>query len=277
MSATSEIAAGERFPFGENWGRFLQTLDEDRIERATQALADMLGVSDLRGKRFLDAGSGSGLSSLAAVRLGADVVSFDFDDDSVACTRELARRHGSDASWVIHQGSVLDRDFLEGLGDFDVVYSWGVLHHTGSMWDACDAVATRTRPGGLLFVALYNDQGAMSRVWTVVKRRYNEAGPAGQRVLVAGSAGFLAARRGSARLLRRVMGGGSGTPEYDRGMDARTDIVDWVGGYPFEVASPGEVFAFYRERGYSLERMLTVVNGHGCNEFVFRLQPSGRG
>jgi hypothetical protein len=132
--------------FGRELGSFLQTLDEDRIERATQALADMLGVSDLRGKRFLGQGPEVRLSSLAAVRVGADVVSFDFDD-SVACTRELARRHGSDASWQIHPGSVLDRDFLEGLGVFDVVCSWGVLHHTGSTWDACDAVATRTCPG----------------------------------------------------------------------------------------------------------------------------------
>src|SRR3954454_16328911 len=122
-----EVARGERFEFGENWRRFLDVLDEERITRAERSLRDMLGVESLSGRSFLDIGSGSGLFSLAARRLGAERVhSFDFDPQSVACTRELRRRYfGDDPRWTIEQRSVLEEGFVEGLGRWDVVYSGG--------------------------------------------------------------------------------------------------------------------------------------------------------
>src|SRR5688572_18651274 len=125
--ARAEIATGDRFAFGENWARFLELIDEERIGAAEQAIQDFLEVEDLEGVRFADVGSGSGLSSLAAYRLGAQVSSFDFDPGSVACTAELRRRYGSEERWSVEEGSVLDIKYLEGLGAFDVVYSWGVL------------------------------------------------------------------------------------------------------------------------------------------------------
>lgn len=276
MGAASEIEAGERFPFGENWRRFLAVVDEQTIESATAALADMLETTDLSGRRFLDIGCGSGLSSLAAHRLGAEVVSFDFDPASVACTEELRRRFGGDTAWTVLAGSVLDDDFLSGLGQFGIVYSWGVLHHTGRMWDACAAAARSVESDGQLFIALYNDQGAISRAWTAVKRRYNQAGPSGRRALELGSAAYLGSRTAVARLGRKVLRPTSEAPAAaeaafdERGMRATYDLRDWVGGYPFEVASPGEVFEFHHALGFDLQRMRTVVNGHGCNEFVFR-------
>jgi 2-polyprenyl-6-hydroxyphenyl methylase/3-demethylubiquinone-9 3-methyltransferase len=48
------------------------------------------------------------------------------------------------------------------------------------------------------------------------------------------------------------------------------DWFDWLGGYPFEVARPEEIFAFYQARGFSLERLKTCGGGLGCNEFVLR-------
>src|SRR5438128_11957621 len=103
-----------RFPFGKNWSRFLSLLDDDRIAEAERSLRGMLDVSDLRELTFLDAGSGSGLFSLAAKRLGAKRVhSFDYDENSVACTRELKRRFfPHDADWIVEQGSVLDEAYL---------------------------------------------------------------------------------------------------------------------------------------------------------------------
>src|SRR5207245_303073 len=133
----TEVSRGVRFEFGANWARFLEVLNDERIAQAEKSLRELLGVSDLQGKSFLDVGSGSGLFSLAALRLGATVHSFDYDRKSVACTRELKRRYfPKDPQWIIEEGSVMDSDYLSRLGQFDVVYSWGVLHHTGAMWQA---------------------------------------------------------------------------------------------------------------------------------------------
>src|SRR5688572_25243347 len=148
-----EVQAGERFTFGANWRRFLRLLDERRIERAEQSLCEMLECTRLDGRTFLDAGSGSGLFSLAARRLGASVVSFDYDPQSVACTAELKRRYfPGDTNWTVLEGSVLDEAFVRSLGQFDIVYSWGVLHHTGSMWRAIDVAQSAVRPGGRFFI-----------------------------------------------------------------------------------------------------------------------------
>jgi hypothetical protein len=54
-----------------------------------------------------------------------------------------------------------------------------------------------------------------------------------------------------------------------RGMSFWRDLIDWVGGYPFEVATPEQIFDFYRERGFLLTRLHTCGGGLGCNQFVF--------
>src|SRR5467141_2182790 len=159
MRRSEEILGGKRFAFGENWARFLALLDDQRIRDAEESLRSKLGVQSLAGRSFLDVGSGSGLFSLAARRLGARVHSFDYDPQSVACTRLLRDRFfPGDADWKINQGSVLYAGYLATLGRFDVVYSWGVLHHTGAMWAALKNVTTLVAPGGLLYLAIYNDQ-----------------------------------------------------------------------------------------------------------------------
>lgn len=265
--ARDEIDAGNRFAFGDNWRAFLATLDEGKIEGSQRALAGFLGIDDLAGKTFVDIGSGSGLSSLAARRLGAEVVSFDFDPESVACTRELRHRYDSEDHWRIEQGSALDPDFIDSLGTFDVAYSWGVLHHTGDMWTALDLVDRLVAPGGLLWLALYNDQGRASKMWHRLKRAYNEGGAVKRRALVAGTNAYFEMRATPGRVANRLAG--IPTQKRTRGMDKRRDLIDWVGGYPFEVSRPEQVFDFYRDRGYELRRMTTAGGGLGTNEFLF--------
>src|SRR3954447_20657297 len=270
----AEVARGERFAFGENWRRFLEVLDERSISRAERSLQQMLGLDSLEGRRFLDVGCGSGLFSLAARRLGADRVhSFDFDAESVACARELRRRYfEDDPRWTIGQGSVLDEQFVAGLGEWDITYSWGVLHHTGDMWRALELAAGTVRPGGSLFVSIYNDQRGVSRFWGHVKRTYNRL-PEGARVP------FTVLVMAPHQLLSFLRSVASGRPmafvrswtDYgsERGMSRWRDMVDWIGGYPFEVAKPDDVFRFFRGRGFQLEGLTTRGAGSGCNEYVF--------
>jgi 2-polyprenyl-3-methyl-5-hydroxy-6-metoxy-1,4-benzoquinol methylase len=280
MSDTTAIEEQECFAFGDNWRRFLSVLDDDRIAEAERSLREMLEVDDLRGRSFLDVGSGSGLFSLAAARLGATPIhSFDFDPASVACTTELKRRFMPEhASWTAERASVLDAEYTASLGTWDVVYSWGVLHHTGAMREAFENVAPLVAPGGRLFVAIYNDQGARSRVWRVVKRRYNSL-PARWRVPYTVAVmvprellalGYATARLDPGRYVRSWT-----RYRSSRGMSRWHDLVDWVGGYPFEVARPEEVFAFFRVRGFELERLRTVGGRLGCNEFVLRRRGEG--
>ena len=268
--ASEEIARGERFDFGENWSRFLRGIDEESIGQAVASLTGMLGVTTLEGKRFLDAGSGSGLFSLAARRLGATVHSFDFDPGSVACTAELRRRYSDDRHWCIEQGSVLDEKYMDPaiLGMFDVVYSWGVLHHTGDMWRALALVEPLVGPGGKLFIAIYNDQGRISHGWRAVKKLYNRGPRVVRPLLVAGVATRVLARP----IVLDVLAGHpfrTLTTRRGRGMSLFHDIIDWVGGYPYEVATPEQIFDFYRARGLSLSRLKTCGGGLGNNQFVF--------
>ena len=268
-----EIGKGERFEFGANWARFLELLDDGRIARAEASLKAMLEVESLAGRSFLDIGSGSGLFSLAARRLGARVHSFDYDPQSVACTRELRRRFfPEDAAWRVEEGSALDENYVRSLGAFDVVYSWGVLHHTGDMWRALDNARLPVAPGGKLFVAIYNDTGTQAARWKWIKRKYNEL----PRPLRAPFAAAVIAPQEAKEALRALLTGRPGDyvrawTGYDknRGMSRWRDIIDWVGGYPYEVARPEEIFDFYRARGFRLTRLKAGGVGLGCNEFVF--------
>ena len=267
---SDQVREGSRFEFGANWARFLRLLNEDRIKEAEKSLCKMLERNDLSGLSFLDAGSGSGLFSLAARRLGARVTSFDFDPQSVACTTELRRRYfPDDQRWQVLEGSVLDEKFLQSLGTFDVVYSWGVLHHTGSMWRAIDLTQRSVKPGGQYFIALYNDQGKRSDVWRWLKRTYC-SGFLG-RVLVTALCVPNFVIRGFISDVVRGRNPMSCYREYhrNRGMSVVRDWIDWLGGYPFEVASPTATFDFLRARGFRIDRLVTTL-GSGCNEFVLR-------
>ena len=269
------MANQDRFAFGKNWQSFLSTLDEQRIEEAVSSLRATLRVQSLTGKRFLDIGCGSGLFSLAAQKLGAEVISIDYDEDSVACTEELRRHFGADCqAWEIRQGSVLDRELMQGLGHADVVYSWGVLHHTGAMDQAIQMAAERTKPTGVFCLAIYNDQGGASRRWHRVKQIYHRLPIMVQPLWVMLIAGYYELKFSCARAIRfqnPLPFKDWHAKRYDRGMSPWHDWVDWIGGLPFEVGKPERIIMPLREKGFILENLKTVGSGWGCNEYVFSL------
>lgn len=259
-----------RFAFGANWSNFLVKLNKEKIDRARTRLAEMLDVENLSNKSFLDIGSGSGLSSLVAHNMGASVHSFDFDEVSVRCTEELRRRYGQNGTdWTIGRGDVLDGDYMRSLGEFDIVYSWGVLHHTGDMALALKNSRERVRPGGLYFIAIYNDQGRISRRWRWIKRTYNRL-PTALRFLVLLPS---AVRLWGPTVVHDALRGNPVATWRDskreRGMSPWHDLKDWVGGYPFEVASPDAIIMPMLREGFALRSLVCRTTDHGCNEYVF--------
>ncbi len=268
-----EVDSGERFEFGKNWSNFLEVLDDERILKAERSLCEMLEVESLDGKTLIDIGSGSGLFSLAARRLGAKVHSFDYDSDSVACTTELRRRYfENDPDWCVEQGSALDLEYVRSLGKFDIVYSWGVLHHTGLMWEALANAETAVADGGKLFVAIYNDTGTQAARWLAIKKFYNRT-PKYLRTPLTVLVYLPDEIKQFARSLLtfRPMEYVRTWTQYKngRGMNKWYDLVDWIGGYPYEVATADEIFEFYKAKGYTLTKLKTGGVGLGCNEFVF--------
>jgi 2-polyprenyl-6-hydroxyphenyl methylase/3-demethylubiquinone-9 3-methyltransferase len=138
------------------------------------------------------------------------------------------------------------------------------------MWTALANTAPLVAPNGKLFVALYNDQGTASRRWTAVKKFYNEA-PHGLRFLAVWPSFWVLYWR---RLTKDFLRGKPFQTIRDygknqRGMSFWQDLIDWVGGYPFEVSKPEQIFDFYRKHGFVLTRLSTCGGSPGCNEFVF--------
>lgn len=260
-SHRSKIEGNRRFKFGANWLDFIKSLEKTGVQNALACLKEMLRVDNLSGMSFLDAGSGSGLSSLAARKLGATVHSFDFDPDSVACTIALKNQFCcQDDKWTVESGSLLDADYLNKLGMYDIAYCWGVAHHTGEMWKALENLTPLVANGGKLFVAIYNREDVFSQYWLFIKRYYNKYSFLRWPLLMAH---FIYPFLPS--LVFRII---TGRLSPSRGMSLWHDLVDWVGGYPFEVASVREITEFFYQLGFRLDSIRTT-NRSGCNEFVF--------
>lgn len=255
------------FSFGKNWQDFLRFLDQDRIEITKKGLADFLGGPDaVRGKTFVDVGCGSGLFSLAAHLLGAArVVSVDVDRNSVRCAEMLRERQGSPTNWEIKTGSALDAGFMASLGKFDIVYSWGVLHHTGDMYRAIGNACGLVKDDGVFFLAIYN-RFVSSRAWWHIKRIYN-ATPKPLKGFWVGLhyayAAGLSAMRG------RWIGTEIKNYRSNRGMTFHNDVIDWLGGFPYEYATTGEIAEFSKKHSLAPVKIRDAA-GPACWEMLLK-------
>jgi SAM-dependent methyltransferase len=260
------------FAFGKNWASYAQLLTESRVQAAVDSLRKLAG-GDLQGKRFLDIGCGSGLHALAALRLGArEVIALDIDADSVRTTEEVLHANAAGQHWTVRQASIFD---LEGdsLDKFDVVYSWGVLHHTGDMDRALRAAAALVAPQGRFIFALYR-RTFLCWLWKVEKRWYAGASPAAQSRARGAYVGLFRLafpfRKERGRFRDYVAGYGQ-----QRGMDFDHDVHDWLGGWPYESISPQRTerlmasVGLYRVRAFTLHGIKLGLFGSGCDEYVY--------
>jgi 2-polyprenyl-6-hydroxyphenyl methylase/3-demethylubiquinone-9 3-methyltransferase len=212
-----------------------------------------------------------------AYQLGASkVVSFDIDPHSIKCCEYLREKEGHSPNWQIKQGSILDDDFVSSLGKYDFVYSWGVLHHTGRMWQAIENASKLVVEKGAFCIAIYNKADAWglypdgrcgpSHLWVKEKRLYSRM-PSPLQTLIDYSVMavlvvlYILTFNNPVKTIR--------SHKRFRGMSWRIDIKDWLGGYPYEYASVDEVFSFVKNLGFSMEN-LRCNSGLMNNEYLFR-------
>lgn len=260
----------DRFEFGANWANFVDKhFSQERVDISRQHLLKFLARDSLQGLSVLDIGCGSGLHSLAAWQSGAArILSFDYDPKSVETTRALHRLAKAPEAWEIIQGSVLDTNFMETLPRADLVYSWGVLHHTGDVWSAIRNTCDRVAPGGLMYLALYSADMTIDpppAYWLGVKKRYVAASSWQRRMMEAEYLWRFVLERKPWRLPELVLN--AWRYKKSRGMNFMTDVRDWLGGWPMEFCYDADVVQFVTGAGdFKLEKMKT---GEANTEFLF--------
>jgi 2-polyprenyl-6-hydroxyphenyl methylase/3-demethylubiquinone-9 3-methyltransferase len=263
----------KKFSFGKNWNLFLKNLNDEKINIAKDSLIKFTKLKNFKEKTFIDFGCGSGLFSLCAVLLGAKkVISVDIDDNSLNCAKYLRKKYGiSKKVWEIKKGSALDEKFIKGLGKFDIVYSWGVLHHTGEMWSALKNITFLVKKSGLLYIAIYNNFKGFpfySSTWIKIKNFYSSSNIFIRKIIEIPYIFLI-----FFGLLFNGINPISYMKNYSknslRGMSFYRDIVDWLGGYPYEYASVEEIKKFYEKLNFKLIN-LNKTNREGCNEFLLK-------
>lgn len=268
---------GAHYEFGENWASFSNTIDEQSLQHAEQGILALANKDELAARTFLDIGCGSGIHSAAAGRLGVkSVLSTDIDPKCIATTARMLERFAGGVSWKTENVSVFDIS-PQGRGTFDVVYSWGVLHHTGAMHEAIERAAAMVSPGGLFVFALYRRTSAvMDRLWTLEKRWYTRATPIAKK--------RADATYNSLMKMRYLLAGRShrqsvATYKSQRGNSYAHDISDWLGGYPYEVIAPQEVETLMTSLGFEHVRSIVKPRsiglfGSGCDQYTYRRKTS---
>lgn len=238
------------FSFGENWQNYLLQITKEDIDKSQKEIEDLLGSKNIKDKTVIDIGCGSGIHSLAFLRLkAASVLSFDYDEKSVEASKTLKQKYRDSANWEIIHASVLDKRFVDSLDRFDIVYSWGVLHHTGKMWEAIENCLNLVEPGGFFLIGIYGDVKNYARDLRL-KQAYNSASDFGKKWMIYN------------RILKKMI---SMTLKFKnplqwnekrgRGMNAYNDLVDWLGGLPYEVAGEDEMVRFFADRNFTLKRL----------------------
>ena len=264
-----------RYEFGKNWQSFNKSsFTEERLKIAKESILSFIHLDTLNGKTFLDIGSGSGLQSLAAYKAGAkQVFSFDYDIKSVDATQYLWIQAGRPKNWKVCQASVLDKEFMNSIGKFDIVYSWGVLHHTGDLWSALENSQIPLKSDGVLYVSLYAKEAYQDpppEYWLKIKQKYNKAGSLKKKQIELRYLyeNLMKSKIGNIyQVIKMIV-----SYKKNRGMAFWTDVKDWLGGWPMQFCSANEVYSF------SLNNLnlclIKLKMGNGCTEYLFKKENS---
>ena len=274
VTKPSDLDLDNHFSFGDNWAQYSQHVTDEHLKHAVEDLQRLLGVSTLNGKTFCDIGCGSGIHAVAAARMGAMVTALDIDPMCTATAISLAKKFGVSDQLIVSNYSIFDHKLPAH--HFDVVYSWGVLHHTGAMWSAIEQAIklVSSAPESTFAIALYRKTRLCS-LWKIEKKFYKDSPKIVQAILRA----FMTALMDIANLLR-LRSPRKFRSEYQkkRGMSYKHDVHDWLGGYPYESVQDNELRTFFTERKFVLERsflrsperMQLGIFGSGCDEYVFK-------
>lgn len=267
----------KQFSFGRNWTRLLRKIEDSdsydrRIKVIKSTMLKFTKLPDFSGKTFMDIGCGIGLFSLAAYQLGATkVLSTDVDRASLDCTRKIKKKFARDAkNWRIINASILDNKWLKNQDKCNIVYSYGVLHHTGDMWTSLDNAAKLVNKNGFLYIAIYNKYKGLpfsSEQWNKIKGFYSRRNFIIRKIMEVGyitgyTLGLILTGNNPISYFRKYK-------SNDRGMNLFVDATDWLGGFPYEFASVKEITSFHKERGFRLVNK-KLTNREGLNIYFFQ-------
>jgi len=251
------------FSFGKNWFNHIQTIDENDLAKARLDINEWLGDGVVKGKKVIDIGCGSGIHSLGYHSLGAkNLLSFDYDEFSVKATREIWKKTGEADNWKIKQGSILDDALVDSLGKFEIVYSWGVLHHTGDMWKAIENAMKLVDNNGLFWISIYQGVDTYEKD-LAIKKEYNNSTDEGKKKI---EKKWI--RKVMLKRLLRFKNPYAWNTKKERGMSVYTDIVDWLGGLPYEVASLEQIKDFCSSKGGL--KLLKTDDSEACLNYLFQ-------
>lgn len=236
-----------RFNFGNNWRDYSNSaLMESNLKEAVDSLDNLVGKDLISNKTFLDIGCGSGLFSIAAIKLGAKkVLGFDLSKESVDVSKQNTKSECTP----------------DNIGKFDIVYSWGVLHHTGDIVGAILNSMNLVEDKGLLVIAIYNRHWS-SPIWKRIKYIYNISPLFLQKIMIFVFYFII--------IVTKFLVTFKNPLKLKRGMKFYYNVIDWVGGYPYEYATQEEIIQFCKHKNFNLIKTVKAGVPTGCNEFVFQ-------
>jgi SAM-dependent methyltransferase len=261
-----------KFDFGSNWNSFFKKVNEQNIQKSIDSILELCPKEIVAGKSVIDIGCGSGINSIAFERIGARTVSaVDVDKGCLDTTNEMILRFTNAQKFQVFHCDILETEKLPN-SKFDLVYSWGVLHHTGNMNLAIMNSIKLVNQSGYLFIALYR-KTAFCDYWRFAKRTYVKSPIVLQKLY------FLLAVmsfipydciRGKVMPSTLIKSYSS-----SRGMNYFTDIRDWLGGYPYESIKSHDLETLIESQGFKLIKSNAKpyhfgLRGSGCDEFLFK-------